>query len=93
LGKVDRNLPPDELLRMAASLNLRDLRTQFLKTERHLKTHLQASFPHPGEAEKIIRIFQEDIGKNDLGVEAHWREGEIYFAYPVMVLAGRKAEG
>ena len=88
-----RSLSPDELLRMAASLNLLDLRIRFLKSERNLKAHLQASFPNPGEREKIRRIFREDIGKDDLGVEAHWRDGEIYFAYPVMVLVGRKAEG
>ena len=88
-----RSLSPDELLRMAASLNLLDLRIRFLKSERNLKAHLQASFPNPGEREKIRRIFREDIGKDDLGVGAHWRDGEIYFAYPVMVLVGRKAEG
>ena len=39
---------------MAASLNLRDGRTRFLKSERNLKAHLQASFPNPGEKEKIF---------------------------------------
>ena len=61
--------------------------------ENDQKAGHQASFPNPGEREKIRRIFREDIGKDDLGVEAHWRDGEIYFAYPVMVLVGRKAEG
>jgi len=39
------------------------------------------------------RSFRENIGKDDLGVPAHRREGEIYFAYPVLVLVGRQAEG
>jgi ubiquinone/menaquinone biosynthesis C-methylase UbiE len=89
----NRILTPDELLQMAAGLNLRDLRTRFLQSERNLKTHLQASFPNPGEREKISKIFREDIGKDDLGVGTHWRDGEIYFAYPIMVLVGRKAQG
>jgi ubiquinone/menaquinone biosynthesis C-methylase UbiE len=88
-----RNLTPVELLQMAASLDLRDIKTQFFKTERNLEVHLQASFPNPGDKEKIRKIFREDIGKDDLGVGAHRRDGEIYFAYPIMVLAGRKAEG
>ncbi|MGC2693739.1 MAG: class I SAM-dependent methyltransferase [Desulfobaccales bacterium] len=86
-----RNLAPVELSEMAARLNLRDLRTRFFKTERNLEVHLQASFPNPGDKEKIRKIFREDIGKDDLGVGAHWRDKEIYFAYPIMVLVGRKA--
>jgi len=39
------------------------------------------------------RSYRENIGKDDLGVGAHRRDGEIYFAYPVLVLAGRQAEG
>ena len=37
--------------------------------------------------------FRENIGKDYLRVTAHWRDGEIYFAYPILVLAGRQAEG
>ncbi len=87
-----RNLTPVEFLQMASTLNLRDLQTRFFKTERNLEVHLQASFPNPGDKEKIREIFREDIGKDDLGVGAHWRDQEIYFAYPIMVLVGRKAE-
>ena len=39
------HLTPAEFLQMAAELKLRDVKTQFVKSERNLETHLQASFP------------------------------------------------
>ncbi len=85
-----QTLTPEEFWRMADDLNLKEVKTQFFKSVRNLNAHLQASFPHPGDEEKARQIFREDIGKDALGLEAHWQGEEIYFAYPVMVLAGRK---
>ena len=85
------HLTPAEFLQMAEELKLREVKTRFVKSERNLETHLQASFPNPGDDEKIRKIFRDDIGKDELGLEAHWRGQEIYFAYPVIILVGRKA--
>lgn len=85
-----RTLTPDEFCRMADDLHLQDIKTKFFQSVRNLNAHLQASFPNPGDEEKVRRIFREDIGKDDLGLGAHWQGDEIYFAYPIMVLAGRK---
>jgi ubiquinone/menaquinone biosynthesis C-methylase UbiE len=87
------HLTPAEFLQMAGELKLRELRTEFVKSERHLETHLQASFPNPGDEEKIRKIFRDDIGKDELGLGAHWQGNEIYFAYPLIILAGRKLTG
>ena len=84
------HLTPAEFLQMAEELKLQEIRTQFIKSERNLEAHLEASFPHPGDEEKIRRIFREDIGKDELGLGAHWQENEIHFAYPIIILAGRK---
>jgi hypothetical protein len=35
-------------------------------------------------------IFREDLGKDALGVGAHRRGEEIWFAYPILVLVGKK---
>jgi ubiquinone/menaquinone biosynthesis C-methylase UbiE len=85
-----RTLTPDEFLQMAEALCLRDLKTRFFRSERNLNAHLRASFPHPGDAEKVRQIFREDIGKDQLGLGAHWQGNEIYFAYPIIVVVGRK---
>jgi ubiquinone/menaquinone biosynthesis C-methylase UbiE len=84
------HLTPAEFLQMAEALKLREVKTQFVKSERHLETHLKASFPNPGDDEKISRIFREDVGKDELGLGAHWQGNEIYFAYPVIILVGKK---
>ena len=55
-----------------------------------LENQLRASFPHPGDDEKIRKMLREDVGKDHLGVGAHWQGDEIHFAYPVLILMGRK---
>jgi SAM-dependent methyltransferase len=85
-----RTLTPDEFCRMAEALHLKEIKTKFYRTERNLNAHLKASFPNRGDDEKIRQIFREDIGKDELGLGAHWQGDEIYFAYPIMVLAGQK---
>ena len=85
-----RSLTPNELGRMAEELGLQEIKTQFFRSARNLNAHLQASFPNPGDEEKVRQIFREDIGKDQLGLGTHWQGEEIYFAYPIIVLAGRK---
>ena len=36
-------------------------------------------------------MFREDIGKDDLGLGAHWQGDQIHFAYPIIILAGKKS--
>jgi len=83
-------LTPDELLKLANSLKLKDIRTQWYKVEMELEAQIRASFPNSGDDEKIRGTFRGDIGKDALGVAAHWVGNEIHFAYPVLILAGNK---
>ena len=85
-----RTLTPAEFMQMAEALHLQDIKTQFIRSERNLEAHLKASFPNPGDDEKLRKIFREDIGRDALGLGAHWQGDQIYFAYPVIILAGRK---
>ena len=85
-----RTLTPAEFLQMASDLKLQDIQTRFVKSERNLEAHLKASFPNPGDGEKVRRLFREDIGKDALGLGAHWQGDQIHFAYPIIILAGRK---
>jgi SAM-dependent methyltransferase len=85
-----RTLTPDEICRMAGELHIKDVKTKFFQSVRNLNAHLQASFPNPGDAEKVRQIFREDIGTDDLGLGARLESGEIYFTYPIMVLVGIK---
>ena len=55
-----------------------------------LEQVLQRSFPNPGDADTIRRMFAEDLGVDRLGVGAHRREGWIHYAYPIAVVVGQK---
>jgi ubiquinone/menaquinone biosynthesis C-methylase UbiE len=84
-------LTPEELLQLAGSLELRDIRTQWYKVEMELEAQIRASFPNPGDDDRIREIFIDDLGKDNLGVGAHRVGSEIHFAYPILILAGKKA--
>jgi hypothetical protein len=57
---------------MAEELHLEDIKIKFFQSVRNLNAHLKASFPNPGDEEKVRQLFREDIGKDELGLGAHW---------------------
>ena len=69
---------------------LRDIRTGFHKLDVALEEVLARSFPNSGDADRIRQTFAEDIGVDHLGVGAHRRDGAIHFAFPIVVIVGRK---
>jgi ubiquinone/menaquinone biosynthesis C-methylase UbiE len=85
-----RALALEELTALLTQARLRDVRTQLYKHEVELEQVLQRSFPNPGDADTIRRMFAEDLGVNRLGVGAHRREGAIHYAYPIAVVVGQK---
>ena len=64
--------------------------TAFYKLDVPLERLLGASFPEPGAADEIRRTFADDIGHDRLGVGARRVDGQIWFAFPVVILVGRK---
>jgi hypothetical protein len=80
----------EELTRLCHDAGLGNVRTAFFKLAMALETLLAASFPNPGDADRIGQTFAADIGVDRLGVGAHRREGAIHFAFPIVVIIGRK---
>jgi ubiquinone/menaquinone biosynthesis C-methylase UbiE len=60
--------------------------------ELELSQLLQASFPRPGDAERVRAIFEADVGVDDLGIGVRRSDGEIRFAYPIAVVVGTKPD-
>ena len=85
-----RALPLEELTGLCHDARLREVRTAFFKLEVALEALLAASFLNPGDADRIRQTFEADIGVDRLGVGAHRRDGAIYFAFPIVVLAGQR---
>jgi hypothetical protein len=85
-----RALSLEELTGLCHDAGLRDVRTGFYKLGVPLEELLARSFPNPGNADRIRQTFADDLGVDRLGVGAHRRDGAIHFAFPVVVVVGRK---
>lgn len=81
---------PEELLGMAERLKLDHVATHWYRLDMELERQLAASFPRPGDDETIRALVRNDIGRDRLGIGAHWVGPEIHFAYPTLILVGRK---
>lgn len=81
---------PEELIAMAGDLGLENIRSQWYKVEMEMEAQLKGMFPEPGDEERIREIYRNDIGKDELGMNVQLVGNEVHFAYPVMVLAGKK---
>jgi hypothetical protein len=55
-----------------------------------LEKQLSASFPNPGDDEKLRQMFVSSIEHDSIGVGAHRINSEIYFAYPILITIGQK---
>jgi ubiquinone/menaquinone biosynthesis C-methylase UbiE len=85
-----RALSVEELTGLFRGAGLRDLKTAFYKLEVALEALLAASFPNPGDADRVRQTFAEDVGGDRLGVGAHRKDDDIHFAFPIVVVVGRK---
>lgn len=81
-----------ELGDLMAGVGLIEVRWTGYLFELELNTLLQGSFPHPGDANRVRDLFEQDVEVNRLGIGVHRRDSEIRFAYPIAIAAGRKPE-
>lgn len=55
-----------------------------------LETQLNASFPNPGDREKLRELIMNDAGKDHLGVRVTNVDGKFQLYYPIHIYAGQK---
>ena len=55
-----------------------------------LEAQLAASFPAPGDDERLRQLFQDDLTTQRLGVKTRLVEEQIYFTYPIAMIVGTK---
>ncbi len=82
-----------EFPQLVADANLQNLKVASYTVEIELEQQLAASFPNPGDKQKLRQIFSADIGVDRLGVGAHYRGDEIHYAVPITVIVGQKTDG
>lgn len=79
-----------DLRAMFADAGLTDPREAFYTVPMGVEQQLAASSPEPGDDERFRQVFREDLGVNALGVDAREVDGEIRYAYPIVILVGQK---
>jgi SAM-dependent methyltransferase len=88
-----RALKQSELRRLMDCAGLQDVQTQFYRLHMSLDKILDASFPNPGDKEKLRQMFVEDLETGESDFEPYLDEQQaIRFSFPVMILSGRKPE-
>lgn len=69
---------------------LTNIKTAQYKVEGELNQQLKASFPNPGDEEKIREMFKADLEFDRMGIDVHLQGNEIHFAVPILVTVGDK---
>ncbi len=69
---------------------LSEVRTEFYKYHVNVDAILSRSFPDPGGAEAFRSMVANDIGQNRIGIDASRNESGLAFAFPVVIVSGRK---
>ncbi|MGE0679630.1 MAG: class I SAM-dependent methyltransferase [Candidatus Binatia bacterium] len=65
-------------------------RKTFYRVESELEDTLRRSFPNPGDADEIRRMFLTALDNDGLGMEVRQEGDKIRFAYPIAVLAAER---
>ncbi len=82
-----RALPPEELLALFADAGLPPPRTETGRLPGELEGLLARSFPHPGDADRVRKMFEESLLDDSLDMATVRKDGKIYFAFPILILA------
>ncbi len=85
-----RTMALAELAELPRAAGLVELRTAFYGLEVELEKVLQASFPDPGDADKIRRIFVDELTQNNMDVQARGDGIPIHFTYPIAIIVAGK---
>ena len=76
-----------ELRGLFAAVGLPAPRATFYQLKSELEGLLERSFPEPGDAERIRRMFVDSLDGDGMGLGTRRRKDTIVFAYPVAALA------
>ena len=84
-----RALPIDEHLELFRRAGLQEPRVTTYRLEGELESLLARSFPRPGDADVIRRLFAESLADDALGIQTR-RDGDVLrYGFPVAVIAAR----
>lgn len=79
-----------EMASIIDASGLTNIKTAQYKVEGELDQLLKASFPNPGDENKVREMFKADLEFDRMGIDVHLQNNEIYFAVPILVVVGEK---
>lgn len=79
-----------EIAAIVGASGLSSVKTAQYKVEGELENQLNASFPNPGDEDKIREMFRADLELDRMGIDVHQHGSEIHFAVPILVTVGNK---
>jgi ubiquinone/menaquinone biosynthesis C-methylase UbiE len=85
-----RCLSLTELKGLFGTAGLPEPNATFYELRGDVPSLLARSFPNPGDDVKIIEMFKASAADNRLGVPVRFDAGNIYYAYPVAILAATR---
>jgi ubiquinone/menaquinone biosynthesis C-methylase UbiE len=85
-----RAMPANELCGLFAQAGLAEPRVETYRLEGELEDLLSRSFPEPGVADLIRRIFADSIAHDALDLATRRSDGKIMFGFPIAVLVAAK---
>ena len=85
-------LTEQEVHRLLTDVGLIDLHWAGYLFDLTLEQLLQASFPMPGDKERVRDMFEADVGVDSLGIGIHQCDEGIRFAYPITIVVGTKPD-
>jgi len=80
-----------ELTGLFGSAGLDEPRASFYELRDEVKNLLARSFPNPGDDRKITDLFSASIADDRLGIPVRRAGDQLEYAYPVAILAARRA--
>ena len=83
-----RTLSREELGDFAVAAGLRELRWADYHFAVDVERLMRASFPEPGDAERVRSMLEADAGIDAMGLGLHRSGGAILLSYPVAIVSG-----
>ena len=86
-----RGLPLAELQQLFQQAGLPEPEVTRYRMECELEDLLARSFPNPGDADRIRKMFRDSLADDALDLATREEDGKIFYAYPVAILVAQKA--
>lgn len=86
-----RAFSPEEFENIVRRSGLSIFGKSSFRLEMQLERQLVASFPNPGDVEKISQMFKDDLVTGSIGGRALLTDGQVCFSYPIQIIVGKKA--